>query len=973
MRKIYSLLLFFAATATGAMAQKTYTYEVKDVSQSDWSWPAGTALSATDASKDVVIRNHNNNAYFVGALASELKVDNNLAGEQVKFRFIKTATANRYKIYVVGANKFVKWTTDTKKGSITALVDESQANDWLVVYDNGANKFNGAFDIIATNGTYSNGATCWNPHGGMQDERVIGGWNANDGNSSWEICKEYEAVTLTYNLNYDGVKKSTVTVLGAVGENFPACALPANCSAIYPTGKVTVAGTHEINVTRDSDYPFVPVTSFMQNDQWYALTIRGKYISYNKTSHRLERGDVAPTTYTDECLFQFQGNPFDGYKILNRAAGAGKAAGSASVANQVVLEMTEETQARTYQLTSGFHFKESTTANGYLNDNQGVSYWLNAAAASDGGGTFTFTKIDVNDHLVRYKERKAELEAFLNNSSVQALVGAATAATVKSEMTAYTATNSVEGNTAALAKIEAWYKMLYQSIDGQVLLKNPTRSGKYAYVDLAGNTLIQSTKNAESAFVAKGTEDGVTFTHAASARKLGNTGGASTSVSAELNESASQGTFKIKVCDNSASEIAFVCTHPGHAQHNALHADSYDNVVAWEAVSVGGSTWQVEKATYSNDELLAAARKRLADMEAGLPLGNDFGQYTVANATDYATAKTSTSIAAIEKGVVAVLNATLNLPKSGQFLRLKSTMNSEKYVSSTPVNNRLSLVAAADATTLFYLDGTKLVSVAEGKFVGLKNNFAFAEDYGAAGQPIEFHESTNASDPGLYRINLGNRAFYADGSKQNTDAAGKNTDNAAGYRFKLEAVTELPIEVGETGYATFFTPVAATLSSGTAYKAKVKGENLSLTSIDGTIPANTAFVLRATPSTTVNLQLGVTAAAALTDNDLTGAITTAAAPISATDNVYALIKNASGEAVFGKLAAGLHKRAFRAFVTTASGSAQALDFSFGRVTGIEALDTEAAHAPIYDLSGRRVLTPAQGGVYLQNGKKFIQK
>ena len=268
--------MLFAATATGAMAQKTYTYEVKDVSQSDWSWPAGTALSATDTSKDVVIRNHYNNAYFVGALASELKVDNNLAGEQVKFRFIKTATANRYKIYVVGASKFVKWKTNEKKGSITALVDDSEANDWLVVYDNGASKFNGAFDLIATNGTYSHGAACWNPHGGMQDERVIGGWDANDPNSSWEICKEYETVPLTYNLHYEGAKKRTVSVAGYVGENFPACALPANCSATYPTGKVTVAGTHEINVTRDSDYPFVPVASFTQTDQWYALTIRGR-------------------------------------------------------------------------------------------------------------------------------------------------------------------------------------------------------------------------------------------------------------------------------------------------------------------------------------------------------------------------------------------------------------------------------------------------------------------------------------------------------------------------------------------------------------------------------------------------------------------------------------------------------------------------------------------------------------------------
>ena len=346
MRKIYSLLLLLAATATGAIAQKTYTYEVKDVSQSDWSWPAGTALSATDASKDVVIRNHNNNAYFVGALASELKVDNNLAGEQVKFRFIKTATANRYKIYVVGANKFVKWTTDTKKGSITALVDESEANDWLVVYNNGANEFNGVFDLIATNGTYSHGAACWNPHGGMQDERVIGGWDANDPNSSWEICKEYEAVTLTYNLQYNGVTKRTETVLGVNGHDFPKCALPYGCSATFPTGKVTTAGAHNIEVTLNGEYPFAPVASFAQHGNWYAVTLRGKYIYYDGASHELKVGtNTPPVTYTDQYLFQFQGNPFEGYKFLNRAAGSGKVAGSASVADKVVLKMVAESDA----------------------------------------------------------------------------------------------------------------------------------------------------------------------------------------------------------------------------------------------------------------------------------------------------------------------------------------------------------------------------------------------------------------------------------------------------------------------------------------------------------------------------------------------------------------------------------------------------------------------------------------------------
>lgn len=964
------------AVTMGAMAQSVYTYEPKDVSQADWSWPAGTTIAATNTSKDVVIRHHVNKSFFVGALTSELKVDNDVTGKQYKFRFIKTGTTNRYKIYAVDAQKFVKWKTDGKQASITALVDEGDANDWLVVNDNGAAAFNGAVDIIAGTGTYSNGATCWNAYGGLQDERAIGGWNANDANSSWEICKENDAVTLTYNLKYQGVQKKTVTLPAKVGGNYPACELPANCTATFPAGTVSTAGTHDVEVTLASDYPFVPVSEFTQGNNWYVLTIRNLYISYNSTSHKLERSATAPTTYSDNYLFQFKGNPFDGYKILNRQAGTGKAAGSASVADQVVLEMMTEAQARNYVLTnaSGFHFREKDTPNGYLNDNQGVSYWMNGAAANDVGGKFTFTRIDLNDHLISYKKRKAELNQLLNNTSVLALFDAATVAMVKNEINNYTPENTEAGNTAALSKVEDWYNTLYTSVNTQVTLQTPIRSGKYVTVDLAGQVVHQPTKGAESAFLVKGSVAGLTLTHAASARKVGKTGnGGGHVIQASLDPSVAQGVFKLRVFESNNEQVAFICTQPGNNQFNAVHADQNGNVVAWEATSVGGSTWKVEKSTYSDTDILTAARKRLTDAEETTPLGKGLGEYSVATPTDYHAAKTSTDIATVEKGVEAVLRATLNLPKAGQFLRIKTTKGGEKYVSATNVENRLGIVASADLTTLFYFDGMNLVGVGDGRFVALKSNFPVTAEYNSAGQPIEFHESENADEIGIYRINVGQRALFANATQTKVDAGGKNTDTEAGYRFKLEGVTELPIVVGETGYATFFTPVPATLANATAYKAKQQGTNLVLTSIEGTIPGNTAFVVRATPNTTVNLQLVDETVAALTDNDLTGATTTAVTPITASENVYALVKNASGKAVFGKLAAGLRKRAFRAFVTSATGAAQALDFSFDHVTGIDALDTEVAKTPLYDLSGRRVLVPSQGGVYLHNGKKFIQK
>ena len=48
--------------------------------------------------------------------------------------------------------------------------------------------------------------------------------------------------------------------------------------------------------------------------------------------------------------------------------------------------------------------------------------------------------------------------------------------------------------------------------------------------------------------------------------------------------------------------------------------------------------------------------------------------------------------------------------------------------------------------------------------------------------------------------------------------------------------------------------------------------------------------------------------------------------------------------------------------------------NFGEVTGIEnAVAPEAANAPLYDLSGRRVVKAVNGGLYIQNGKKFIAR
>ena len=106
---------------------------------------------------------------------------------------------------------------------------------------------------------------------------------------------------------------------------------------------------------------------------------------------------------------------------------------------------------------------------------------------------------------------------------------------------------------------------------------------------------------------------------------------------------------------------------------------------------------------------------------------------------------------------------------------------------------------------------------------------------------------------------------------------------------------------------------------------------------------------------------------------------------------YVLSKPAEGEvglykAALNKTATGadpeegqqgthFKNNAFKAYLqlTTTQG-VQALRFNFGgETTGVDAVEVVKPNAPIYDLSGRRVLSTVKGGVYIQNGKKFIVK
>lgn len=227
-----------------------------------------------------------------------------------------------------------------------------------------------------------------------------------------------------------------------------------------------------------------------------------------------------------------------------------------------------------------------------------------------------------------------------------------------------------------------------------------------------------------------------------------------------------------------------------------------------------------------------------------------------------------------------------------------------------------------------------------------------------------------------------NVCIKKDGSTLNQYSSGSDNTTTWSTEWYFEEATdyaghEVTLTQSSDGkaYATLNLPFATTIPEGvTAYK---KGESTAASvklevykNANDVLPANTPVLLQADAAETKTF---APAAYVAKDNTTGFSGTLAKANVSA-ENVYILAKD--GNAVkFCKLNATNNTvNANKAYLTLTVAAANALNFDFGGVTtGIEnAVADKANNAPIYDLSGRRVMNAVKGGIYIQNGKKFVK-
>lgn len=176
---------------------------------------------------------------------------------------------------------------------------------------------------------------------------------------------------------------------------------------------------------------------------------------------------------------------------------------------------------------------------------------------------------------------------------------------------------------------------------------------------------------------------------------------------------------------------------------------------------------------------------------------------------------------------------------------------------------------------------------------------------------------------------------------------------------------------GVSHIATFSAPFATIIPAGVkAYYVSAKGTEATMTAIDAqAIPANQGVILTSESGDAATMvpAAGETAAT-ITGNQL-GHSAGAARTLTAGEG-YILGNGTEGIAFYRCKAGSLPSN--KAYLLGNGESAIVMNFG-NAVTGINTIAAPAsAKAPIFDLSGRRVVK-ATKGLYIQNGKKFIVK
>ena len=579
----------------------------------------------------------------------------------------------------------------------------------------------------------------------------------------------------------------------------------------------------------------------------------------------------------------------------------------------------------------------------------------------------------------------------------KALVKSSVAALAAANPSAATDANNAIDAASDEAGYAAALKAFRKALNGKkVRFFNTARNAKN-YLTLSSPSCVATgdateAPGAEDVFVLNYDEanDNYSLQHAVTGRRVNNVPGLNAGVT-----STNENNARYDLYATGTNNTLSICNVTKSEDKNYLHLskDTYTdgklNVVRWESgTNSKASVWTLESASATTDaEILAAAKTRFDSYNIGFALGEFYPTEEELMKIVIQYGETSSlTLAEFQKlfSAYADKKFTLNLPEPGRFFRIKSN-NGTRYVTATgATTGEYQLTTTDNGTdngTIFFYDGdNRIVSYTTGRAIyrtdGSKSKLAPSSVTNLA--TVEF----GALADGKYKMLVkkdGNAAtvyLHQDG-RTDVDGLGGDNTKLIQTHLQLEDVTKFPVHFNDKGLATFFAPVSMEVPEGVeiyiATNYDAAKQRIHLDTFEGrVIPSGTAVLLRKGESASdIELEYYYLEqekpVAAPTNNLFKGAATPSQIP--AGQEARAL----KGDEF--RLLSTTYVRGFRAYLSSAAGGATRSQLAFPGVTGVDQVTTtdNNADAPVFDLSGRRVEKPVAGQIYVQNGKKFLQR
>lgn len=223
-----------------------------------------------------------------------------------------------------------------------------------------------------------------------------------------------------------------------------------------------------------------------------------------------------------------------------------------------------------------------------------------------------------------------------------------------------------------------------------------------------------------------------------------------------------------------------------------------------------------------------------------------------------------------------------------------------------------------------------------------------------------------------------------DGSYNAYNQEGYTDDYSTAFKFEevsypnTIAFNKVSDVEGVKSIATFSAPFATVIPTGVKayYVSTADNSQATMKAVEGeAIPAKTGVLLTSESADAVTMVPATDETLATIENNKLGNSAGTAKTIAADDHAY-ILSAVDGQTAFYKGKVNTILGMNKAYLTlNTAGAVEAISMNFGgNVTGInQIVNAEQNNAPVYDLTGRRVVRTVKGGLYIKGGNKFIAR